>query len=56
MTTGDGGVDRTAPSSTGYRIDAHSSNSAPQLDLQNSAGASASLTVAASHADDQRWR
>ncbi|WP_294006688.1 hypothetical protein [Streptomyces sp.] len=36
------------PSSTGYRIDAHSSSSAPQIALPNSDGATASLAVAAS--------
>ncbi|MGW2962911.1 hypothetical protein ACWDGI_31255 [Streptomyces sp. NPDC001220] len=49
MTTGDGAVDLAVPSSTGYRIDAHSSSSAPQIDLPNSDGASASLTVTASN-------
>ncbi|WP_369221127.1 hypothetical protein AB5J52_29020 [Streptomyces sp. R39] len=49
MTAGDGAVDLAVPSSTGYRIDAHSSSSAPQTDLPNSDGAPASLTVAASH-------
>ncbi|WP_234532779.1 hypothetical protein [Streptomyces shenzhenensis] len=48
MTAGDGAVDLAVPSSTGYRIDAHSSSFAPQIDLPNSDGASASLTVAAS--------
>ncbi|WP_159026517.1 hypothetical protein [Streptomyces vietnamensis] len=49
MTTGDGAVDLAEPSSTGYRIGAHTSSSAPQIDLPNSDGASASLTVAASN-------
>ncbi|MCC9311429.1 hypothetical protein LN042_30945 [Kitasatospora sp. RB6PN24] len=48
MTTGDGAVDLAVPSNTGYRIDARSS-SAPQIDLPDSDGASASLTVAASN-------
>ncbi|WP_369147635.1 hypothetical protein [Streptomyces sp. R44] len=49
MTTGHGAVGLAVPSSTGYRIDAHSSSSAPQIDLPNSDGASTSLTGAASH-------
>ncbi|MGW3074043.1 MULTISPECIES: hypothetical protein [unclassified Kitasatospora] len=42
------GATSRVPSSTGYRIDAHRSSSAPRIDLPNSDGASTSLTVAAS--------
>ncbi|MEV7024075.1 DUF4097 family beta strand repeat-containing protein [Kitasatospora sp. NPDC093558] len=49
VTTGDGAVDLAVPAGSGYRINARSNSSEPQVDLPNTNGAAASLTVATSN-------